>query len=104
VGDEFYERLNSESAGLHASQWLRALAEDTGAELRASVAGGTGDWPPLWALLCGLALTTPPGDLQSSALIAAVCRSRGAVLATRNLPDFDGTGVEIINPWTSASG
>ncbi len=51
VGDEFYERLNSESAGLHASQWLRALAEETGAELRASVAGGTGDWPPLWALL-----------------------------------------------------
>jgi len=41
VGDEFYERLNSESAGLHASQWLRALAEETGAELRASVAGGT---------------------------------------------------------------
>ena len=34
------------------------------------------------------------------ALIAAVCRSRGAALATRNLPDFDGTGVEIINPWT----
>jgi predicted nucleic acid-binding protein len=34
------------------------------------------------------------------ALIAAVCRSRGAALATRNLPDFDGTGVEIIDPWT----
>lgn len=34
------------------------------------------------------------------ALIAAVCRSRDAALATRNLPDFDGTGIEIINPWT----
>ena len=34
------------------------------------------------------------------ALIAAVCRSRGAALATRNLPDFDGAGIEIINPWT----
>jgi predicted nucleic acid-binding protein len=33
------------------------------------------------------------------ALIAAVCRSRGAALATRNLPDFDGTGVEVIDPW-----
>jgi hypothetical protein len=33
------------------------------------------------------------------ALIAAVCRSRGAALATRNLPDFDGTGVETIDPW-----
>jgi predicted nucleic acid-binding protein len=36
------------------------------------------------------------------ALIAVVCRSRGAVLATRNLPDFDGTGIEVIDPWTVA--
>jgi hypothetical protein len=55
VGDEFYQRLNSESYGMHSSQWLRALAEETGAELRTSVAAGTGDWPQLWALLCGLA-------------------------------------------------
>ena len=65
VGDEFYERLNSESAGMHPSQWLRALAEETGAELRASVADGTGGWRPLWALLLGLALTVPPDDPQS---------------------------------------
>ena len=37
------------------------------------------------------------------ALIAAVCRSRGAALATRNLPDFDGTGIETIDPWAPAS-
>jgi toxin FitB len=35
------------------------------------------------------------------ALIAAVCSSLGAALAARNLPDFEGTGVEIINPWAS---
>ncbi|MBO0808889.1 MAG: type II toxin-antitoxin system VapC family toxin [Actinobacteria bacterium] len=33
------------------------------------------------------------------ALIAAVCRSRNAALATRNLPDFDATGIEVIDPW-----
>jgi predicted nucleic acid-binding protein len=38
------------------------------------------------------------------ALIAAVCRSRGAALATRNLPDFDGTGIETVNPWAPLSG
>ena len=27
------------------------------------------------------------------ALIAAVCRSQGAALATRNVSDFDGTGI-----------
>jgi predicted nucleic acid-binding protein len=37
------------------------------------------------------------------ALIAAICRSRGAVLATRNLPDFDGTGIDIIDPWAPAT-
>ncbi|HLM89608.1 MAG TPA: type II toxin-antitoxin system VapC family toxin [Streptosporangiaceae bacterium] len=36
------------------------------------------------------------------ALIAAACRSRGAALATRNLPDFDGTGIEVIDPWALA--
>jgi predicted nucleic acid-binding protein len=33
------------------------------------------------------------------ALIAGVCRSRGARLATRNQPDFDDIGIEVINPW-----
>jgi hypothetical protein len=65
VGDEFYEQLNSQSAGFDPPQWLRALAEETGAALRASVADGTGDWRQLWALLCGLAMTVPPGDTQS---------------------------------------
>jgi toxin FitB len=37
------------------------------------------------------------------ALIAAVCRSRGAALATRNVADFDGTGVDIIDPWLQSS-
>jgi toxin FitB len=33
------------------------------------------------------------------ALIAAVCRSQGAVLATRDVSDFENTGIEIIDPW-----
>jgi hypothetical protein len=65
VGDEFYERLNDESSGMHPSQWLVALAEETGTALRASAADGTSDWRQLWALLCGLALTVPPGDPQN---------------------------------------
>jgi len=65
VGGEFYEWLNSQQTGFHPPQWLRTLAEETGAALRASVADGTGDWRQLWALLCGLALMVPPGDTQS---------------------------------------
>lgn len=37
---------------------------------------------------------------QADAQIAAIARSRGAALATRNVPDFEGCGVEVINPWT----
>jgi predicted nucleic acid-binding protein len=36
---------------------------------------------------------------QADAQIAAVARSRGAALATRNLSDFSGCGLELINPW-----
>ena len=38
------------------------------------------------------------------ALIAAVCRAHGAILATRNVPDFDGTGIEVIDPWLQSPG
>ena len=65
MGDEFYDRLNSHGEGHHPQQWLNTLVEKTGTALRASVASGTGDWPQLWALLCGLALMVPPGDTDS---------------------------------------
>jgi toxin FitB len=32
-------------------------------------------------------------------MIAAIARSQGAVLATRNSRDFEGCGVRLINPW-----
>ena len=35
------------------------------------------------------------------AQIAAICRARGAALATRNVKDFPETGVEVIDPWRS---
>ncbi len=35
----------------------------------------------------------------ADAQIAAVARSRGAQLATRNVSDFEGCDVEVINPW-----
>ena len=37
------------------------------------------------------------------ALTAAVCRSQGAALATRNVSDFEGTGIEIMAPWRANS-
>jgi hypothetical protein len=36
------------------------------------------------------------------AQIAAVCQARSATLATRNVKDFEGTGVTVIDPWNEA--
>jgi predicted nucleic acid-binding protein len=33
------------------------------------------------------------------AQIAAVCRVKKATLATRNVKDFDGTGIKVLSPW-----
>ena len=39
-----------------------------------------------------------PTDCQ----IAAIARSRGMAVATRNVRDFDGIGVEVVDPWAAA--
>jgi toxin FitB len=36
---------------------------------------------------------------QFDATIAAITRSRGASLATRNTKDFEGCGIKVVNPW-----
>ena len=37
---------------------------------------------------------------QSDCQIAAIARSRGMAVATRNVRDFSETGVDVLNPWT----
>jgi len=36
---------------------------------------------------------------HSDAQIAAIARSKGAAIATRNIKDFEGCGIGLINPW-----
>ena len=38
---------------------------------------------------------------QADCQIAAIARSRGARVATRNVDDFAGCGVEVMNPWSA---
>ena len=39
---------------------------------------------------------------EADCQIAAISRSRGAILVTRNVRDFERTEVELVNPWTVA--
>lgn len=36
---------------------------------------------------------------MAGAMIAGIARSRGAALATRNVRDFEGCGVTLVDPW-----
>lgn len=37
-------------------------------------------------------------------LIAAIAHARGMAVATRNVADFDGCGLRLINPWDAVAG
>ena len=39
-----------------------------------------------------------PADCQ----IAAIARSRGMAVATRNVRDFEDTGIDLVDPWAAA--
>ena len=38
---------------------------------------------------------------MADAQIAAICRSHGAAVATRNVDDFADVGIDVANPWTA---
>jgi toxin FitB len=39
---------------------------------------------------------------QFDAVIASICQSRNASIATRNIGDFEQCGLEVIDPWSLA--
>jgi toxin FitB len=39
---------------------------------------------------------------EFGAQVAAIARSRGATLATRNTADFEDCGVRLVNPWQNS--
>jgi len=40
---------------------------------------------------------------QFDCQIAAIARAREATVATRNISDYEGCGIELIDPWTSGA-
>ncbi len=38
---------------------------------------------------------------QFDAMIAGLARSRGGIVATRNARDFEGCGIDVVDPWSA---
>ena len=55
-------------------------------------------WAELQARCRGKGRCIPVID----SLIAAIYSARGFILATRNIRDFEGLGIKLINPWSDA--
>jgi len=68
--------------------------------------GFTGRILPVTSAIAGLEaqLQVPDQRPKADALIAATALHHGLTLVTRNVSDFDGTGVAWLNPWTGESG
>jgi len=68
-----------------------------------SIAGDSGahdagrGLPKIAAVRRGLGRPISHPDAQ----IAALAQVRGAKLATRNVGDFEGCGIEVVDPWKS---
>lgn len=56
------------------------------------------DYADIAAMRRAAGRTVLPADSQ----IAAIARSRGMAIATRNVRDFENIGIEVIDPWTAA--
>jgi len=73
---------------------LRVWAENVISQFRGQVLPFTADT----ALLCANMHVPDPRSFRDS-MIAATAREHSLTLATRNVADFDGLGIQMVNPW-----
>jgi hypothetical protein len=79
------------------------LEEEANAAIGESFAGRilsfTADAAPPYAAIAASRRTAGQPIAQLDAQIAAITHKYGGTLATRNVADFEGCGIEVINPW-----
>lgn len=85
--------------GQRRQAWMEAVLAIFQHEFAGRMLGFDADAADLYAEIAASrrAVGRPMGVLD--AMIAAVARSRGAVVATRNLKDFVDCGVDLVDPW-----
>jgi hypothetical protein len=63
------------------------------------ILGFGSDAAPLYARIASARRAAGRPVSHLDAQIAAIALSVGATIATRNVPDFDGCGVRLVDPW-----
>lgn len=78
---------------------LRTGADDVFSAFAAHVLSFDATAAPAYAEIASRRERTGAPIDGFDAQIAAICRTRGAALATRNVKDFHDTGITVIDPW-----
>ena len=83
---------------------LQAAARDLFAqEFAVRVLPFDGEAAAAYAEICAERRQQGQPVSQLDAQIAAITRSRGGALATRNTADFEGCGIRVIDPWAGSA-
>jgi predicted nucleic acid-binding protein len=86
-------------AGRRKARLAKAIAELFAEEFRGRILSFDEDAARVFAkIVAGREAAGQPIS-QFDAMIAAVARSRGAAVSTRNVGDFRDCGVRVIDPW-----
>lgn len=80
---------------------LTAIRQIFSLDMAGQVLGFDNDAADHYAEIASVRKNSGKPVSQFDAMIAAMTKSRGARLATRNVKDFEDCGIEIINPWNS---
>ncbi|WP_267550558.1 type II toxin-antitoxin system VapC family toxin [Rhizobium rhizogenes] len=87
------KRKNDPHAAAHLEEWLRKLRHDHSGRILSITDQIAVEWGRI-------AAQRPRGDADG--LIAATALVHDLIIITRNVGDFDDTGVSVINPWDPA--
>ena len=79
--------------------WLRAAVDSIVASYSDRILPLGRTWAELAGLYRAQARRAGPQLRLSDSLIAGIAKANDLTIATRNVQDFDGLGIPIVNPW-----
>ena len=86
-------------AGRHRDTLLHEVEAIFSADMAGRVLPYDSDAAGIHATIAAMRRARGRPISQPDAMIAGIVASRGAVLATRNVREFEGCGIDVVDPW-----